>query len=192
MILDNFKIGFWHPAGAYGGLSFEEIVKWKHDEAERYGWTLWSFAHTPLADQWFVHVNKESGPVHVLCSVGPRAKDPHPSKPPLATYFRFHGEGEHWGKMPDEKEMHVTNPFKKKELATAFVVMSVHQLDGTAPDFGVSWYSKGDWREDRLPSMGQYLVRRGGKAKLRRVHALLELKPPYLATITNSEKRPES
>ena len=59
------------------------------------------------------------------------------------------------------------------------------------PPFDVEWYSKGDraWRSDVLPTRGEFLIRKGGRVRPRRVAAVLELEKPYLAVL-KCESRP--
>jgi hypothetical protein len=37
---EQFQVGFWHPFGAYTGLSGTEALDWKGDEVVRHGWTF--------------------------------------------------------------------------------------------------------------------------------------------------------
>ena len=94
--------------------------------------------------------------------------------------------------MPDEREMYVTNPFKHRGLATAFVVKEIRADGPITATFGISWYSttKQAWRDDLLPTRGEYLIKRGGNAKIRSVTALLKLESPYIVTITNASECP--
>lgn len=180
-----FQLGFWHPFGPYCGLTTQEILDWKSREALAHGWTLWSFAYSSTAEKWHTVLQGHDGPVHVLCTASPTATDPEVTTTPrYASHFRHAGETE-WQPMPDRGEMYVTNPFKRSGLATAFIVKRVIPVVPSTPLFGVSWYSKSEdrWREDTLPTRGEFLVRRGGKARLRAVCAVLELQPPYLATL---------
>ena len=70
--------------------------------------------------------------------------------------------------------------------ASAFVVQRViHPLQPFQPT-PVEWYcpSDGPWRQDRVPTRGEYLIRPGGRIRMRSVRAILELKPPYLAVVS--------
>jgi len=107
----QFQVGFWHPFGAYTGLSAAQVLEWKGAEVRRHGWTLWSFAHSPSAQAWLPHLKDAKGTVYALCSYSPAARDPDPHKGTLlATRFRYLGESE-WQQMPDKKIMRVTNPY---------------------------------------------------------------------------------
>jgi hypothetical protein len=53
----------------------------------------------------------------------------------------------------------------------------------------MEWFSQGAWREDRIPTRGEYLIRRGGEIAIRDVAAVLELKPPYLAIVDTVAER---
>lgn len=54
------------------------------------------------------------------------------------------------------------------------------------PDIEIEWFARGDglWRNDGLPTRGEYLVRRGTGTRLRPVSAVLQLEPPYLVELT--------
>lgn len=184
-VWDDFHIGFWHPFGPYTGRSPEEVIEWKHGEAERHGWTFWSFAFSPTANLWLRLLEKSQGPVFAFCSHSPNARDPDKHRGNLrATHYR-HLDETAWHAIPNPKFMYVTNPFKRRGLALAFKVRRVVALDPATPPFPVEWFAKRDrrWHSDRLPTRGEFLIRRGGSASLRPVSALLELIPPYLAVL---------
>ena len=178
-------MGFWHPFGPYTGLTTEQVLNWKLSETERYGWTFWSFAYSRSADTWLKLLTEANGPVFVLCSHSLGARDPDAHRGTLlATHFSDLDESQ-WQAMPDQSVMKVTNPFKRRDRALAFKVRRVVVLDPVAPSLTVEWYAKRQqcWRSDRLPTRGEFLIRRGGSAKLRPVSAILELVPPYLAVL---------
>jgi hypothetical protein len=185
---DNFQMGFWHPFGPYTGLTTDQVLEWKRSETERYGWTFWSFAYSPSADAWLRRLNEATGPIFVLCSHSLGARDPDEYRGGrLATHFSDLDESE-WKAMPDPFMMKVTNPFKRRNRALAFKVRRVVALDPAVPPFTVSWYAKREerWRSDssdRLPTRGEFLIRRGGSVSLRPVSALLELVPPYVQVL---------
>ena len=184
-VWDKFSIGFWHPFGPYSGRSVHEILKWKSDEARRYGWTLWSFVHSPTAHVWQRLLQKADGYVFVLCADSQGADpDLHEGKL-FATHYRHLIGDDQWRDMPDRKLMNVTNPFKRRGRALAFTVANVIEVDPVVPPFALEWYCKGQerWLSDKLPTRGEYLIQRGGILPPRRVRALLELVPPYLAEI---------
>lgn len=185
---DHLDLGFWHPFGPYCGLSANEILRWKSDEVERLGWTFWSFAYARTAAKWYSVLREHSGPVHVLCSFSPKAQDPFPNeKPRRATHYRFLNESIEWHPMPSgDEDMFVTNPFKRQGLATALKITRVEIVQSpVAPTGAVEWFarSKEQWSSRSLPTRGEFLVRRGGEAKLRPVCAVLECSPPFLAEL---------
>jgi hypothetical protein len=188
---DKFEIGFWHPFGPYTGLSAAQVLDWKGGEVERHGWTLWSFVYSPTAAAWLELLSKTNGPVYALCSHSPGARDPDAHQGSLsASHYRYLSDTS-WQAMPDPKVMKVTNPFKRQGLALGFKVSRVIALEPVIPPFGVEWYSRGEssWRSDRVPTRGEFLVRRGGSVAPRRVCAVLELARPYLAVL---KREPES
>ena len=188
---DQFELGFWHPFGPYTGLSVSEIVQWKRGEAERFGWTLWSFAYSPSARVWQEMLTGFDRPVFALCSDSPAARDPDIHKGQLlAKQYRHIGESA-WKTMPDPDQMKVTNPFKRRGLSLAFKVRRVVEIQPTIPPIQITWFLKRDrsWCSQPLPTRGEYLVRRGGACNLRRVSVLLELMPPYLAELRSAADR---
>jgi hypothetical protein len=183
--LESLDIGFWHPFGAYTGLSASEILEWKSSEVERFGWTLWSFVHSSSASAWLAHLQGVKGPVYALCSHSPAARDPDLSRGShRASHFRYIGSSE-WQSMPEPELMKVTNPFKRNGLALGFRVDRVLPMSPVVPPFKVEWYSRSEsrWRSDPLPTRGEYLIRRGGAASLRPICALLQLAEPYLVEL---------
>lgn len=189
---NDLHFAFWHPFGPYCGLTEEKVLNWKRSEVERHGWTFWSFAYARTAEKWHQLLLGQDHPVHVLCSFSPTATDPFPdTKPPRATHYRFLNDPPGWEPMPTgDRSMFVTNPFKRQGLATAFKVTRVDLVEPpVAPNVMVEWYArgKGEWSSHRLPTRGEFLVRRGGSASLRTVCAVLEISPPYLAVLKNDE-----
>lgn len=89
-----------------------------------------------------------------------------------------------WQPMPDPHLMKVTNPFKRSGQALAFKVSRVF-VPLTQPPFPVEWYWKAQniWCPDHVPTRGEFLIRRGGTHRPRRVRAVLELSAPYLAVL---------
>src|SRR4051812_22465485 len=117
---DTFALGFWHPFGAYCGQTTQQILDRKRAEAIRNGWTLWSFAYTPSAGDWYSLLEDHTGPVHVLCSSSPTARDPRPDEDQyLASHYRGVADAD-WQPMPDREAMFVRSPFKRGGLSTAF------------------------------------------------------------------------
>lgn len=186
---DRFELGFWHPFGPYTGLSESEVLSWKDEECQRYGWTFWSFAYVQ-SNAWVKYLAETRDSVYALCSHSPKSLDPDAHQGRLlASEYRLLGDKE-WQPMPHPDEMKVTNPFKRRGLALAFRVRRIIQFEPITPPFGIEWYSKQEqrWRSDRLPTRGEYLIRKGGDASLRKVCAALELYAPYLAELRCSQE----
>jgi hypothetical protein len=182
---ESLEFGFWHPFGPYTGLTVDQILDWKRSEVERFGWTFWSFAYSPSAADWLDILANRRGPVYALCSFSTGARDPDVHRGTrLATHYRSIPETE-WHPMPDPELMKVTNPFRRRGRALAFKVGRVLELPPQVPPFCIDWYSrtKKVWRSDRLPTRGEFLIRRGGPVPLRSVCAALELVEPYLAEL---------
>jgi len=190
---DNFQIGFWHPFGPYTGLSAAQVLDWKSCEVERHGWTLWSFVYSSSAAAWLDLLADVQGPVYALCSDSPGARDPDAHQGTLlASQYRYFPDTL-WQQMPDPTIMKVTNPFKRQGLALGFKVIRVVRLEPVVPPFGVEWYSRGErsWHSEKMPTRGEFLIRRGGNTTPRRVCAVLELARPYLAVLRREPARVE-
>jgi hypothetical protein len=187
---EDFELGFWHPFGAHGRESPEDIINRKHSETERNGWTLWSFQYRrPEAlDEWHRQLSfaKLRGPVVAFCSRGDSTVDP--DRPGSLTRtadcreYRLIGHDDaHWRPVPSL--IRVPHPFgPKKTVASAFVVRRVHYPIKPFQAF-VEWFSQGNWHQSEIPTRPEYLIRRGGKIAIRIVRAVLELQPPYLAVV---------
>src|SRR5262245_43024034 len=185
---ESFQLGFWHPFGPYTGLSTEEVLERKRREVEANGWTFWSFAYTPTAAAWLELLTSFSGRVFAFCSASPGAKDPDIHRGGLsASHYQYFSD-DLWQEMPPPDVMNVTNPFKYSGRALAFKVRRVISLPAVVPPLTIEWYSRSEqrWRSDRLPTRGEFLIRRGGSLPPRRVCALLELAEPYLAVLRGS------
>lgn len=205
----NFEFAFWHPFGPHGGESPEQIIKRKRREIEKNEkgrWTLWSFQYrrSQTLDEWFRKLpscgerNDERNKVFVFCSDSRAAKDPagdgNQATPPSCKRYRFAG-GTKWQRMPPQVK--VPHPFRpgEKRVASAFVVQRVECLDEPLLlPVGVKWrrLKDGLWHHNkRVPTRGEYLIRRGGTIPMRRIRAVLELKWPYLAVVTAEEGAPD-
>lgn len=75
--------------------------------------------------------------------------------------------------------------FGKRDYACAFVVKAIYEPEKIKIPEGIKWFCVRDkkWREDNLPTRGEYMTKSGGKCKLRKIYQILELAPPYLAVI---------
>ena len=183
----EFNIGIWHPFGPHGRETVEQIIERKRREIEVNNWTFWSFQYrrTAVLEEWSGHLSAESRPV-VFCSDSPDAVDPADIGNSVETVdcrsYRFAGQME-WHTWPTG--IKVPHPFRgKKRQASAFVIKRiVHPVESfTLPT--VQWLSKDRWQDARVPTRGEYLIRRGGLAPMRCVRALLELREPYLAAVS--------
>jgi hypothetical protein len=79
----------------------------------------------------------------------------------------------------------VPHPFREThDQASAFVVQRViHPVDARERPT-LEWFAKdGSWRGDKLPTRGEYLIRPGAGAEMRRYRAVLVLRDPYLAVV---------
>lgn len=185
----EFKMGFWHPFGPHGRETVEQIIQRKGHEIEVNGWTLWSFQYRrwQVLDEWCRHLSAAWGLTAVVfCSHSPRAVDPADVGTRMRTTdcrsYRFANETE-WRPCP--VGIRVPHPFRgKSKLASAFVVQRIiHPIESLALP-AVEWLYKGQWRKDRVPTRGEYLIRLGGATPIRQVSAVLELRAPYLAVVS--------
>lgn len=192
-----FQRGIWHPFGPHGRESPEAILGRKANEIETNGWTLWSFQNRRdgILNSWSSLLSASKYPPVVFCSYSPGARDPSDGKTAgggaLSKVIRCRSyrlaRSTSWRAIP--RAIQVPHPFRnRKNYASAFVVQRIVNLDGQqilqqhhSP--AIRWYSNGKWRTDRVPTRGEYLIRRGGTERMRRVRVALILKAPYLATV---------
>ena len=195
----KFEIAFWHPFGPHGDEDTKEIIERKCKEIVANKWTLWSFRHRLMLEDWHRELlSAKQNAVFVFCSDSPNAVDPalvegSLSKPIHCQSYRFvGGKDTQWKPMPAGVSVpHPFRPSKEQKLASAFVVkriiFPVKPFDG--PE--VEWFSlnKGPcrWCQEKIPTRGEYLIRPGGEIAMRSVRAVLELKPPYLAIVTTDK-----
>jgi hypothetical protein len=184
-----FSLGFWHPFGPHGEETPDDIINRKRSEIANNGWTLWSFQSRPYETlaEWRRLIAESKPPeVLVFCSLSPKAADPSAvGKPkqiiPCSQYSLVDGARK-WQPMPDT--VRVPHPFLgERNEASAFVVSGIIEARNNAPA-AAEWYSKsGEWRADRVPTRGEYLIRAGGEIPLRPASVVLVLKEPYLAVV---------
>jgi len=190
MDFTTFGIGLWHPFGPHGRESPEHIIERKRREIADNGWTLWSFQYRrpEVMVAWHRELATAAPPL-VFCSNSPGAVDPAEAGEPVATTecrsFRFVNEGT-WQPWP--VCVQVPHPFRgKRRRASAFVVTElIHPVEAFVSP-SVEWLSDGLWRQDRVPTRGEYLIRPGGALPMRSVGAVLVLLTPYLAQVSAEE-----
>ncbi len=183
--IENFTHGFWHPFGVHGGELREAIIRRKRDEIAANGWTLWSFQRRKSLDAWR-SLLPASSPVFVLCSDSPNARDPK-TEPRPARFFR---SGLHEALQPIPSAVWVPHPANNKAgLGSAFVVEEVITFSREEAEqlkFEVHWFASraSQWRTDKLPTRGEYLIRARGAVPTRRVFAMLRLRAPFVVEIS--------
>lgn len=183
----DFEVGIWHPFGPHGLETSDQIIERKRREIEANGWTFWSFQYRQPAvlDEWSARLGQNSKAI-VFCSNSPGAKDPSRTGNPVGTRdcqsYRYARQTE-WRPWP--KAVRVPHPFRgRRTQASAFVVQRIAYPIEPFELPSVEWLYRGNWRADEVPSRGEYLVRRGGAIPLRAIRAILELREPYLATVS--------
>jgi hypothetical protein len=184
-----FEVGFWHPFGPHGLETPDQIVERKRREIVTNGWTLWSFQYRrpPTLEAWVRELSVAgSSAVLVFCSDSAGAVDPAKAGAPAGTTdcrsFRFAGQ-EEWRPLP--AGVRVPHPFRGAQRhAAAFVVQRIVHPVGPLALPTIEWLSDGQWRQDRVPTRGEYLIRPGGRAPIRPVRAILELREPYIALVS--------
>jgi hypothetical protein len=196
MNLEAFKIGFWHPFGPHGREAPEAIIERKRREVAANGWTFWSFQYRRPAvfEAWSQQLSIVGpGPLPVFCSDSPKAIDPSDVGTPVSTTdclsFRFAGQSE-WQSWP--ANVRVPHPFRgAKSEASAFIVQYILFPVESFEVPSVEWLSYGVWRQDRVPTRGEYLIRPGGITPMRPIRAVLGLMTPYLAWVRADSAEPE-
>jgi hypothetical protein len=69
------------------------------------------------------------------------------------------------------------------KTAVAFIVKNVIYPVQHEP-IEIEWfYDSKDWRHDRMPTRGEYLIKPGQGESIRRFLAILELQAPYIAEV---------
>jgi hypothetical protein len=184
---EDFDFGFWHPFGWHGCESPQAIISPKRNETESNGWTLWSFQYRKMLDDFFRELScARPKKVVVFCSRGNGAVDPAKSshsKTIDCSQYKF-VNGTRWQSIPSS--IRVPHPFRpEKTLASAFVVRRIYYPVEFIRRPAAEWFSpnNGPWRQEAIPTRGEYLIRRGGAVPMRDVSAVLSLKPPYLAFV---------
>lgn len=177
----TFDIGFWHPFGAHGDETSAKILTRKRREIADNGWTLWCFQYRKPAtiSDWHKEIACiTQRRVVVLCSDSPGAKAPSSRDVDCRYYCESPQVG--WSPVPPAIRaiQHIRDGCN---FGSAFVVESIEGSLGELPS--ISWWSKGLWRNDPLPTRGEYLIRTGGAAKLRRTAAVLVLRHPYIVSV---------
>jgi hypothetical protein len=176
-------IGFWHPFGAHGPEDRDHIILRKQKEIiDNKGWTLWSFQSRTreTINKWIKEINKYNQKVFVFCSDSPGAKAPR-GKIIYVKQYHFINSNK-WINIPSS--IIIPHPFGKKSIALAFKVKDICGAGKIKIPEGIKWLCmNGKWREDNLPTRGEYLIKSRGKCKLRPIYQILELAPPYLAVI---------
>jgi hypothetical protein len=188
----SFSLAFWHPFGPHGRETPHEIIDRKLSEIRVNGWTLWSFQHRPMLAAWQRQLSTVQGTIPVFCSDSAGALDPARDGrgriPILCQSYKYVEalQNDQWQPMPNAVKIpHPFSAAKGKGLASAFVVANIVSPFEIRESVPVEWFSaSGEWRQDRVPTRGEYLIRCGGASPMRRVRALLELKPPYLAIVS--------
>jgi hypothetical protein len=186
MSYTQFQFGFWHPFGQHGGEKPEHILERKKEEIKANGWTLWSFQWRRQAylDAWCKQLARADA-VYVFCSDGQGAKDP-PHSPSNCKSYRHVGDTT-WNLIPEA--IHVPHPFRRQQKeATAFKVEKIIYPVDLCVLPTVEWFWLDDsgkdlWRQDAVPTRGEYLIKPGGGAKMRGYRAVLVLKKPYLVVV---------
>ena len=202
-------VAFWHCFGPYGEESREDILKRKRDEISRNGgWTLWSFSHKldTTLELWLSQIKSIGAKrVFVLCSASKNPKNPLNGKKKLLNAREYWNPLEQrWDPIP-AKKIKVPHVFSNKSgTASAFVVKKIilpdvelHIPKGFKwlkpwlpiwrPTVKFQWLNvkDGKWHSDRKPDgrLGEYLVKEGKGVMLQSIHAVLELKYPYVVQI---------
>lgn len=180
-LISDFTVGFWHPFGPHGGETAMEILERKQQEIDAVGWTLWSFQFRRTQQAWYQEIMRtKPRKVLVFCSEGKGAKDPVGEIQPCRRYRTVDNEAD--AAIPNA--IQIPHPMGKSDRACAFVMEEIVIPRANIELFPAEWYrTGGTWEETRIPTRGEFLIRRGGQINVRRYRAILVLRYPYLATI---------
>jgi hypothetical protein len=188
MDFTTFKIGIWHPFGPHGRETPDQIIERKRAEIAVNSWTFWSFQYRrpEVLAAWHRELSVAGPSAVAFCSDSAGAVDPADTGDPVGTTecrsYRFVNQVE-WRPWPIG--VRVPHPFRgSRRQAAAFVVSRViHPIEAFVSP-AVEWLYEGQWRQDRVPTRGEYLIRPGGTFPMRPVRAVLELRAPYLALVS--------
>lgn len=186
MNIATFDIAMWHPFGPHGLESADQILERKKKEISANGWTLWSFQYRrpEVLAAWSAELTRSARPA-VFCSSSKNAVDPaatgFATTSDACKRFRFINETQ-WRPFPSA--IRSPHPFRKKKYASAFIIQEICIPEDNSKLPAVEWLSKGEWRQDRLPTRGEYLIRSGGILPPRKVRSVLILRPPFLAMVS--------
>lgn len=179
----KFSIGFWHPFGVHAGELRDDILDRKMSEIESQGWTLWSFQHRKTLNIWFDILKLSiDNNVYVFCSDSKNAQNPQSSVVYCKQYQPI--DNQEWLDIP--QSISVPHPMAKRAFGSAFIVENIYRFSDTPlVDFAIAWYGTADskWRNESLPTRGEYLIKKGGATKTRKIYAVLKLRYPFLATL---------
>ena len=199
---ETFTIGFWHPFGDHGAHpdgrieTADEILQRKSLEiASTGGWTLWSFQYRRDLDE-LVKVLEQvnSGRVYALCSDSRSTVAPSGEVRRCRQYRP--ARTNEWQDIPNT--ISIPHPFGKREYACAFKIRQIIELSGQdqCPAIDIEWYStrtkqwstifrtRNDPQRKGYPPRPEMLIRLSHDGvPLRPVRAVLELAPPFLATL---------
>ncbi len=181
MDFTEFNIGFWHPFGPHAGESRYDILERKKREIHNNGWTFWSFQYRNT-DLWIKELSQFEDKIYVLCSDSLTTTDPKGQVVNCSEYKT--DVDSDWTSIP--YGISVPHPKGNKPLASAFVVRRIFiNTEIHQPTFKVSWFStmNQEWRNDSLPTRGEYLIKKGGNVSLRKIYAVLELNHLYIVTL---------
>ncbi len=177
--ISDFEVGFWHPFGAHADEKPEDILLRKQKEIDTNGWTLGHFnIGKPCVVVEFL---KDAKNVEVFCSNG-KGKNTK-SNPEYCVSYKPINE-ESFGKIPTGIE--VPHPMHRRDRAgSAFIVERITIVNpDTNQDLNIEWVTKeGLWRDDKLPTRGEFMIRPGHQHLTRKFRAVLKLKYPFLAEI---------
>jgi len=175
------EIGFWHPFGPHGGETAEQIIKRKKEEIEKNGWTLWSFQNRKNTHNIWLKNIIENNPINILafCSAGKGSQEP---KGETKEYRHYKPAGEDSLKeIPSD--ILVLHPSNKME-GSAFIVKNIIFPAGRSNKTNIEWLQiNGQWRNDRIPTRGEYLIKIGQGQPMGNYRAILELQYPYIAEV---------
>jgi len=186
----SFNVGFWHPFGRHAGEATDHILARKSLEAERNGFTIWSFTgpRPETVTRWREKVHSEGdGRAIAFCSSGKNARDPNP-EPFHCTEYSADG-GRSWERIPDG--IRVPHPKSSRRVnIVGYFVRKVIVAEPFRPAVNVLYEKKDGagghfWKEGKfLPTKGNSLIKRADRgAPLREICAMLELEYPYVVML---------
>ena len=154
------------------------LLKGREKRLKKNGWTLWSFQFRYL-ELWFQEIKKSNANnVIVFCSDGRGSNEPKGETKKFTRYKTL--DDNEFKVIPNE----VVATLHSNKKGSAFIVKNIIYPTKGNEKKAIEWLEKnGKWRTDKIPTIGQYLIKPGPGRNMGNYRAILELQYPYIAEV---------